>query len=483
MLGGSINVQSQLGRGTTVEVTVPMTRPLSGARSVNNTPQSGGTSTSGSSAGEETINLLQNQASDCGVAIYSPSQTQGNDIVRVFSNYIKEWYSMPLIPQDKLDTAAVVIVDEQYLQPFLASVKEGSDMCPALIVLCSVTSRHSEDFLLSLEKRVRNAVELATKPCGPYKLAKSILSILEKSSSSRPRTQLNGRPLDVITEQPTPFDPPTETSKISDDLQQMDLSGPEHYGVDQVVEASETLAASSSSQNAQMALRSPTTAVCSPGPREATEGFPFPTQHADTPTSTNDIMTPMTNRSTDDEETPVQSIEIKPPKDTRSNKKESQPAVIPNMLLVDDNQINLTLLRTYMERKRKYNRFTMAENGSLAVEAFKASPKPIEIIFMDISMPVMNGFEATRAIRDYEESQGIQQGAMVIALTGLASGHHQSEGFDAGCDIYMTKPVSFKDVGKLLDNWEAHKRLSLAGVRSGVQVPDMEKSAVRKAMI
>lgn len=43
---------------------------------------------------------------------------------------------------------------------------------------------------------------------------------------------------------------------------------------------------------------------------------------------------------------------------------------------------------------------------------------------------------------------------MIIALTGLASGKDQSEAFLAGVDLYMTKPVSFKEVGRLLDNWE-----------------------------
>jgi DNA-binding response OmpR family regulator len=46
---------------------------------------------------------------------------------------------------------------------------------------------------------------------------------------------------------------------------------------------------------------------------------------------------------------------------------------------------------------------------------------------------------------------------MIIALTGLASGRDQREGFESGCDLYMTKPVSFKQVGKLLDNWEMHQ--------------------------
>ena len=46
--------------------------------------------------------------------------------------------------------------------------------------------------------------------------------------------------------------------------------------------------------------------------------------------------------------------------------------------------------------------------------------------------------------------------ALIIALTGLASQQDQSEAFSSGIDLYMTKPVSFKEVGKLLDNWEAN---------------------------
>lgn len=73
----------------------------------------------------------------------------------------------------------------------------------------------------------------------------------------------------------------------------------------------------------------------------------------------------------------------------------------------------------------------------------------------DISMPVMNGFEATRAIRSYEVDNKLKP-AMIIALTGLANARDQTEGFSSGCDIYMTKPVSFKELGKLLKNWEGN---------------------------
>ena len=95
----------------------------------------------------------------------------------------------------------------------------------------------------------------------------------------------------------------------------------------------------------------------------------------------------------------------------------------------------------------------------------------------------MNGFEATRAIRDVEESraQGKRKDApttttdnirppssspaLIIALTGLASSRDQSEAFTSGVDLFMTKPVSFKEVGRLLDNWEAHGGAKPAGER------------------
>lgn len=74
-------------------------------------------------------------------------------------------------------------------------------------------------------------------------------------------------------------------------------------------------------------------------------------------------------------------------------------------------------------------------------------------------MPVMNGFEATRRIRDIEQHRNEHSensAALVIALTGLASGRDQAEAFESGVDLFLTKPVSFKEVGKLLDNWERH---------------------------
>lgn len=78
-------------------------------------------------------------------------------------------------------------------------------------------------------------------------------------------------------------------------------------------------------------------------------------------------------------------------------------------------------------------------------------------------MPVMNGFDATRAIRSFELDNN-HKPSMIIALTGLANSRDQAEGFSAGCDLYMTKPVSLKELGKLLKNWESN----MAAIRNPV---------------
>ncbi|ORY11717.1 CheY-like superfamily [Clohesyomyces aquaticus] len=152
------------------------------------------------------------------------------------------------------------------------------------------------------------------------------------------------------------------------------------------------------------------------------------------------------------------------------------------MLLVDDNRINLKLLQTFM-KKRKYTNVTNAEDGQEAVNAYssllrKSPPEPPDIILMDISMPVMNGFEATRRIREIEAGYREQlppmhtpPSCLIIALTGLASGRDQSEAFTSGFDLYITKPVSFAEISRLLDNWEANGGVAMAdGVPHGAVV-------------
>lgn len=67
----------------------------------------------------------------------------------------------------------------------------------------------------------------------------------------------------------------------------------------------------------------------------------------------------------------------------------------------------------------------------------------------------MNGIEATREIRIVEQNQLSKNPARIIALTALASASTQQDAFSSGVNLFLTKPVSFKRVGMLCDQWKA----------------------------
>lgn len=67
-------------------------------------------------------------------------------------------------------------------------------------------------------------------------------------------------------------------------------------------------------------------------------------------------------------------------------------------------------------------------------------------------MPVMNGIESTFKIRALEKERH-QNPSMIVALTGLASAEAQQEAFSCGINLFLTKPVRFGELRKLLGEW------------------------------
>ena len=152
------------------------------------------------------------------------------------------------------------------------------------------------------------------------------------------------------------------------------------------------------------------------------------------------------------------------PVDVRYNLIDQNNTPKPRVLVVDDNSINLSLMLTFLQR-HKLETLDSADNGSTAVQAVKDVQEGYDIIFMDLSMPVMNGFEATRAIRAFEKGKTVDgRGAMIIALTGLSSPKDETEALASGIDLFLTKPVSFKEVARLLGEWE-RRSLGLSHVQ------------------
>lgn len=120
-------------------------------------------------------------------------------------------------------------------------------------------------------------------------------------------------------------------------------------------------------------------------------------------------------------------------------------------LLVDDNAINLKILSSYMKKLNyKYN---TASNGQEAVDTYINSPPGrYSCVFMDISMPVMDGFEATRRIRAFERETRAPRPAAIFALSGLASAEAQKEAFASGIDLFLSKPVKLKELSSFLES-------------------------------
>ena len=106
------------------------------------------------------------------------------------------------------------------------------------------------------------------------------------------------------------------------------------------------------------------------------------------------------------------------------------------ILIVEDNEMNRDMLSRRLERKG-YD-VVMAEDGKKGVDMSK-SENP-DLILMDLSLPVMDGWEATSTIKRNEETKRIP----IIVLTAHAMAGDREKALDSGADEYDTKPLDFK---------------------------------------
>lgn len=112
-----------------------------------------------------------------------------------------------------------------------------------------------------------------------------------------------------------------------------------------------------------------------------------------------------------------------------------------HLLLVEDEYISRTLAVAVLERERW--QVTVAENGIQALEALKNNS--YDLILMDIQMPEMDGYEATRAIRRHEKTTGGH--TPIIAMTARAVQDDREKCLDAGMDGYIAKPIRLETIG------------------------------------
>jgi CheY-like chemotaxis protein len=124
-----------------------------------------------------------------------------------------------------------------------------------------------------------------------------------------------------------------------------------------------------------------------------------------------------------------------------------------HVLLVEDSQDNQFLVRSYL--KQTSVQLEIAEHGGVALE--KCKNGHFDLILMDMQMPTMDGYEATRAIRAWEAEHDLPP-TNIIALTALSLKEEKDRILEAGCNAHMTKPVKRQTLLEVLQACQDHHR-------------------------
>lgn len=114
------------------------------------------------------------------------------------------------------------------------------------------------------------------------------------------------------------------------------------------------------------------------------------------------------------------------------------------ILIVEDNEMNRDMLSRRLERKGY--QILIAVDGAMGIDVTRA--KMPDLILMDMSLPVVDGWEATRQIK----ADRLLKHIPIIALTAHAMANDREKALDAGCDEYDTKPI---ELPRLLGKIEA----------------------------
>jgi CheY-like chemotaxis protein len=416
MLGGSIDVKSEVGLGTEVKIQIPLLR-VTGTDTPISTPN---TQSSLERTQDDSIGVLQSEAPGMTVAFYGFETTSAPstevalaEMDKVLKQYITKWYGLKVLkawqPSKKVD---FIIVDEKNLPDLV--LRSTAPNC-SIIALSTNASRHVQSSLLDIHP----GIELLFKPFGPFKLAKALRSALERkralaagfSPVFSPSTDMSGR-----KSSGTPNEPPVL------EFEAVTLASESPNAPINVQTTTEGNITAGDTENALMAVENASIGGSTSTEKASTAGFPFPDQSSDASGENRASSRPsgflvrksssrpaLTHRKTEPADygkstwdsfgSPIAS---KPGSPTHKRKTSfaaqpvrspgPQPAPQtpgkrpPRILLVDDNKINLRLLKTFM-MKREYQLVDSADNGHSAVQAAESQKDGYDVIFMGMSSP------------------------------------------------------------------------------------------------
>ena len=127
-----------------------------------------------------------------------------------------------------------------------------------------------------------------------------------------------------------------------------------------------------------------------------------------------------------------------------------------SILLVEDNPVNQKMT-DLMLSKAGYM-IDIAADGKEAVYKYTTNPDAYDLIFMDINMPTMDGFQATRLIRSFEEKNVDLPKIPILALTANVLDDFKVKCDEAGMDGFLTKPIKRDLVFQAIQQWAGKRK-------------------------
>jgi CheY-like chemotaxis protein len=121
-----------------------------------------------------------------------------------------------------------------------------------------------------------------------------------------------------------------------------------------------------------------------------------------------------------------------------------------NILLVEDNPVNQKLAAIFL--KKIGCSVVIASNGLEAFQIYSEGETKFDFVFMDCQMPVMNGFDATIKIREFEKNNNLTQ-IPVIAMTANAMKGDKEQCMAVGMNEYLKKPVRLKEIIEIIKKY------------------------------
>ncbi len=120
------------------------------------------------------------------------------------------------------------------------------------------------------------------------------------------------------------------------------------------------------------------------------------------------------------------------------------------VLIAEDNPVNMLVITRLLQKTGIA--MVVAEDGQKAVSLYTDQPVPFDLILMDCEMPNMDGFSASKAIRELEAANGTRQ-IPIIALTAHATEDIKERCIEFGMDDYLPKPIDMKQLNAILNRW------------------------------